>query len=211
MPNWMSYSGEGCSLSFHIPPVFQGLVVWVEKSAHILSKGIIIIIRNKSNGRILFKIQRTQIEYILNQSNYYFIRYGSPLSEGWMTYISRSETAMEDYCGDDELELYISSKPSEYYCEDDELELYVSSEPTGMGHYLKPSVQECGVHVIAGKSDSFEESAVGRDTVMPSPPSYHLFPHPLCGLITASTPKQWSDYLFTRLPKYNLSLILGDA
>jgi len=43
MPNWMSYGGEGCSLSFHIPPVFQGLVVWfvypLEKDFHNLFLG----------------------------------------------------------------------------------------------------------------------------------------------------------------------------
>jgi leucine-rich repeat protein SHOC2 len=48
--------------------------------------------------------------------------------------------------------------------------------------------------VIAGKSDLFEESEVGRDIVMPSPPLYHLLPHSHCGSITAFTPKQWSDF-----------------
>jgi leucine-rich repeat protein SHOC2 len=55
-------------------------------------------------------------------------------------------------------------------------------------------IKECGVHVIAGKSDLFEESEVGRDIVMPSPPLYHLLPHSHCGSITAFTPKQWSDF-----------------
>jgi len=60
MPKWLSYSGEGCSLSFHIPPVFQGLVLWavhpLEKDArYYYSTDIIIIIRNKSNGIQLFK------------------------------------------------------------------------------------------------------------------------------------------------------------
>jgi len=62
--------------------------------------------------------------------------------------------------------------------------------------------------VIAGKLDSFEESEVERDTMILSPPPYHLFPHPHCGSITASTPKQWSDFLFAKLHKYNLSLTL---
>jgi leucine-rich repeat protein SHOC2 len=62
--------------------------------------------------------------------------------------------------------------------------------------------------VIAGKSDSFEELAVGRDAVMPSPPLYHLLPHPHCGSITASTPKQWSDFLFAKLQNHKLSLTL---
>ena len=160
MPDWMSYRGEGCSLSFHIPPVFHGLVVWFDKDSHYHFHTYIIIIRNKSNGIQLF--EEKQI--------------AEPA--GWIRYISRSEMAMEDYCGGDEFELYISSMPSLYALR--------------MGHYWKPSVKECGVHVIAGKSDSFEESAVGRDTVMPSPPPYHLLSHPHCGSVTASTPKQWN-------------------
>ncbi|KAL3564686.1 hypothetical protein D5086_032732, partial [Populus alba] len=58
------------------------------------------------------------------------------------------------------------------------------------------------------KLDSFEESEVGKDTVMPSSPQYHLLPHPHCGSITASTPKQWSDYLFSKLKGHSLSLRL---
>ncbi|KAJ6858349.1 disease resistance protein RUN1-like [Populus alba x Populus x berolinensis] len=172
MPNWMSYSGEGCSLSFHIPPAFLGLVLWVvyrplEKDYRYYKNTRIIIIRNKSNGIQLFK------------------GYGTSGSEEWIRYMRRSEMAMEDYCADDELELYISSVPTKYY------------------------IKECGVHVIAGKSDSFEELEVGRDTVMPSPPPYHLLPHPHCGSITASTPKQWSDYLFAKLQGHSLDLTLN--
>jgi hypothetical protein len=62
--------------------------------------------------------------------------------------------------------------------------------------------------VIAEKLDSFEESAVGRDTVMPSPPLYHLLPHPHRGSITTSTPKQWCDFLLAELQNHNLSLLL---
>ena len=103
--------------------------------------------------------------------------------------------AMEDYCGDDELELYISSRPTVYAMHND--------------HSYQPAdIKECGIHVIAGKSDSFEEVAVGRDAVMPSPPPYHLLPHPHCGSITASTPKQWSDYLFAKLQGHSLHLRL---
>ena len=152
MPNWLSYRGEGRSLSFHIPPVFHGLVLWFVDTSYFS-----IIIRNKSNGIQLFEKYEVYVS-------------------GWLRYISRSEMAMEDYCGDDELELYISSVPTKHYCGDDELHI----------------IKECGVHVIAGKLDSFEESAVGRDTVMPSPPPYHLLSHPHCGSVTASTPKQWN-------------------
>jgi leucine-rich repeat protein SHOC2 len=179
MPNWLSYSGEGCSLSFHIPSVFLGLVLWavhpLEKDARdYYSTDIIIIIRNKSNGIQLFKGN------------------GSPGTEGWIRYISRSEMAMEDYCGDDEFELCISSEPTKNYGGDDELHI----------------IKECRVHVIAGKVDSFEESEVGRDTVMPSPPPYHLLPHSHCGSITASTPNQWSDFLFAKLQGHSLDLVL---
>jgi leucine-rich repeat protein SHOC2 len=95
----LSGDGEGCSLSFHIPPVFQGLVVWAVYSLekddrYYFHTVIIIIIRNKSNGIQLFKEKRM-----------------SPQTGGRIRYISRSEMAMEDYCGDDELELYISSEP----------------------------------------------------------------------------------------------------
>jgi leucine-rich repeat protein SHOC2 len=172
MPNWMSYSGEGCSLSFHIPPVFQGLVVWV---AHCHYCYYQIIIKNKSNGIQLFK---DKLEHPL------------PKPEGWIRYISRSEMAMEEgYCGDDELELYIYSR---------------LSKPKELAVHIK----ECGVHVIARKSDSFDESKVGRDTMMSSPPPYHLLPHPHCSSITASTPKQWSHYLFWKLQKHNLHLTI---
>ncbi|KAL3565041.1 hypothetical protein D5086_033087, partial [Populus alba] len=166
MPNWMSYSGEGCSLSFHIPPVFLGLVLWVVYRPLEKDTDITIIIRNKSNGIQLFE------------------GYGSPRTAGWIRYMSRSEMAMEDYYADDELELYISSYNK----------LHI--------------IKECGVHVIAGKSNSFEELEVGRDTVMPSPPPYHLLPHPHCGSITASTPNQWSDCLFAKLQGHSLDLTL---
>ncbi|KAJ6854510.1 disease resistance protein RUN1-like [Populus alba x Populus x berolinensis] len=172
MPNWLSYRGEGCSLSFHIPPLFQGLVLWVVHPRIIRGTEVVINIRNKSIQ--LFECQQM---------------YSWRTIRGWLRYISRSEMAMEDYCGDDELELYIYSKPTEYaVCH---------------GHSI-----ECGVHVIAEKSDSFEESAVGRDTVMPSPPLYHLLPHPHCGSIRASTPTQWSDFLFAKLQGHSLDLRL---
>ena len=182
MPNWLSYSEEGCSLSFYIPPVFQGLVVWFvcppleKEDYYCFNTDIIIIIRNKSNGTQLFEDKRV------------------PAPGGWIRYISRSEMAMEDYCGGDELELHIYSEPTEYALR--------------MGYYWKPIVKECGVHVIAGKSDSFGESAVGRDTLMPSPPLYHLLPHPHHGSMTASTPKQWIDFLFAKLQGHNLNLTL---
>ncbi|XP_011011693.1 PREDICTED: TMV resistance protein N-like, partial [Populus euphratica] len=103
MPNWLSYSGEGCSLSFHIPPVFQGLVLWfvcpLEKSSrdyYYIKNTHIITIRNRSNGIQLFEDKR------------------KVATAGWIRYINISEMAMEDYCGNDELELYIYSKPTKW-------------------------------------------------------------------------------------------------
>jgi leucine-rich repeat protein SHOC2 len=190
MPNWMSYRGEGCSLSFHIPPVFQGLVLWFHKDDKDTYDKVII--RNNSNGRLLLK----------STTWYYHPK------TGCIRYIRRSKMAMEDYCGDDELELYIYSVSYDHLFKPP---LY--SQPRGDAvlndHSYQPApIKECGVHVIAGKSDSFEESEVGRDTVMPSPPLYHLLPHPHCGSITASTPKQWSDFLFAKLQGHNLSSTL---
>ncbi|KAJ6857996.1 disease resistance protein RUN1-like isoform X2 [Populus alba x Populus x berolinensis] len=181
-PDWMSYKREGGSLSFHIPPDFHGLVLWLEKGTHLYTHtNIIIIIRNKSNGRILFNDKRAQIGIHI-------------FMLGWIRYISSSEMAMEDYCGDDELELCISSEPTEYALR--------------MGHAWKLWGEKCGVHVIAEKSYSFEESVVGRDTVMPSPPLYHLLPHPHRGSITASTPKQWCDFLLAELQNHNICFFL---
>ncbi|KAL9381685.1 hypothetical protein Peur_024720 [Populus x canadensis] len=180
MPNWMSYRGEGCSLSFHIPLVFQGLVLWFVCPHFRIYNRIIIIIRNKRNGIQLFEDKRTA-----GTEEIYI--------GGWIRYISRSEMAMEDYCGDDELELHISAEPTRHAVYN--------------GLQVKPiHVKECGVHVIAEKLDSFEESAVGKDTVMPLPPLYHLLPHPHYGSITASTSKQWSNYLFAKLHKYSLQI-----
>nr|XP_034909754.1 disease resistance protein RUN1-like isoform X2 [Populus alba] len=230
MPNWMGYRGEGCSLSFHIPPVFQGVVVWfvcpLEKDDHYYSRSdtIIIIIRNKRNGIQLFENEI------------------SNCIAGWIRYISRSEMAMEDYCGDDELELHIYSKPMKklmalanstwcgWYSDFLTESLFCNemakvrpycgfvkaATPEEWSDYLYSTeltgrVEECGVHVIAEKLDSFEKSKVERDTVMPSPSSYHLLPHPHYGSIIASTPEQWSDYLFAKLHKYNLHIrLLGN-
>jgi len=175
MPNWLSYRGEGRSLSFHIPPVFHGLVLWFHKDDKNTSDKVII--RNNSNGRLLFKCTK-----------WYY-----PPKTGFIRYIRRSKMAMKDYCADDELELYIYSQPRGDA---------VPSRHAVVchGHSYQPApIKECGVHVIA---------EVGRDTVMPSPSLYHLLPHPHCGSITASTPKQWSDFLFAKLQGHNLSSTL---
>jgi len=124
MPNWMSYRGEGCSLSFHIPPVFQGLFIWFplwkDEFNYQYFYRIIIIIRNKSNGIQLFEEEQTVTE-----------------NGGLMRRISRSEMGMEDYCGDDELELHIYSEPPLF-----------------------------AVDVDIAKSNSFEESQWERDIMI---------------------------------------------
>nr|TKS11560.1 TMV resistance protein N-like [Populus alba] len=89
------YRGEGCSLSFHTPPVFQGLIFWAFSTRIFLSSSHTInaIIKKKSNGMQLF--EATQVVGLY-----------SPIS--WMGYVSFSEMAMEECCGHEELELYVN-------------------------------------------------------------------------------------------------------
>ncbi|XP_061944124.1 disease resistance protein RUN1-like isoform X2 [Populus nigra] len=193
MPNWMSYFGGQRS-----SPVFYSLPSWMSYSGEGCSlyfhmppvfQGLVV-------GFVPHYPLETRIIIIIrNKSNGIQLFEDkrtaetlTPRSAGWIRYISRSEMAMEHYCADDELELHISA------------------EPRGDAVRI---IKECGVHVIAKKSDSFEESEVGRDTVMPSPPLYHLLPHPHCGSITASTPKQWSDFLFAKLQEHSFDLWLS--
>uniref|UniRef100_A0A6N2M5H6 TIR domain-containing protein n=1 Tax=Salix viminalis TaxID=40686 RepID=A0A6N2M5H6_SALVM len=89
VPNWFSFHGEGSSLSFHVPPVFQGFVLWFA------------------------------LEY-------------AGIVKGWIRYVSISEMEMEEYGGDEELELSVNLTNTNY------------------------AVKECGVHVIAEMS-SFEQ------------------------------------------------------
>jgi leucine-rich repeat protein SHOC2 len=91
MPSWLSFHGEGSSLSFHVPPVFQGLVLWfVLENVSIMDGELTIKI--KSNGIQLFK----SLELAS------FVRRG-----GWIRYISISEMEMEEHGGDEELELSV--------------------------------------------------------------------------------------------------------
>ncbi|KAJ6744504.1 hypothetical protein OIU79_030774 [Salix purpurea] len=94
-PNGFTYRAEGCSLSFHIPPLFQGLVFWALSSRMFFSRSHTIkaIIRKKSNGMQLF--EATQVVGLY-----------CPLS--WTRYVSLSEIAMEEYRGREELELYVN-------------------------------------------------------------------------------------------------------
>ncbi|XP_034903991.1 TMV resistance protein N isoform X2 [Populus alba] len=215
MPNWLSYRGEGCSLSFHIPPVFQGLVVWVVSPFDVHSTvnhtiGYQVIIKNKNNGVQLFE------DKIIVVCSY---------PRKWVRYISTSDMAMEEYCGDEELELYLASRSSDrskgVQCgihviaeetdsfegsewdreinniesRDEELELHLNSGRKDI------NVTECEVHVI-------KELEVGRDRVMPASRPYRLLPHhPNYGLIRASTTAQWKAYLMQK--KYRKVLIFG--
>nr|TKR74175.1 hypothetical protein D5086_0000297780 [Populus alba] len=89
--NWFSYRGKGSSLSFHIPPVFQGLVVGVVYQRLIgLSCAAKLCIKNKSNDIQLFEA-------------YVWV----PVLTNLMRYISLSEMAMKEHCEDEELELCV--------------------------------------------------------------------------------------------------------
>ena len=94
-PKGFIYHGQGCSLSFHVPPVFQGLIFWAFSTRIVFSRipKINAIIRKKSNGIQLF--EATQVV-----GNY------SPLS--WVRYVSSSEMAMEEHCAHEELELNVN-------------------------------------------------------------------------------------------------------
>uniref|UniRef100_A0A6N2LJP5 TIR domain-containing protein n=1 Tax=Salix viminalis TaxID=40686 RepID=A0A6N2LJP5_SALVM len=94
-PNGYRYDAEGCSLSFHIPPVFQGLIFCALSTRMYFSSSHTIkaIIRKKSNGMQLF--EATQVVGLY-----------CPLS--WVRYVSLSEMEMEEYCRHEELELYVN-------------------------------------------------------------------------------------------------------
>ncbi|KAG5223840.1 TMV resistance protein [Salix suchowensis] len=94
-PNGFKYYAEECSLSFHIPQAFQGLVFWAFSTKMFFSSSHTIkaIIRKKSNGMQLFEARLVVGLYC-------------PLS--WVRYVSLSELAMKEYCGHEELELYVN-------------------------------------------------------------------------------------------------------
>ena len=208
MPDWLSYRGEGCSLSFHIPPAFQGLVVWVVSPFEVDSSGNYaidykVIIKNKNNGVQLFEDKLTVV---------------CSYPRKWVRYISISDMAMEEYCGDEELELYLGSQYidgskvvqcgihviveetdsfegsgwdqeiNNIESRDEELELHLNSGRKDI------DVTECEVHVI-------KELEVGRDRLIPASRPYRLLPHhPNYGLIRASTTAQWKAYLMQKKP-----------
>uniref|UniRef100_A0A6N2MR74 Disease resistance protein Roq1-like winged-helix domain-containing protein n=1 Tax=Salix viminalis TaxID=40686 RepID=A0A6N2MR74_SALVM len=162
--NGFIYRAEGCSLSFHIPQVFQGLVFWALSTRMFFSSSHTIkaIIRKKSNGMKLFEARLVVGLYC-------------PFS--WARYVSLSEMAMEEYCGHEELELYVN----------------LGSEDI--------NVKECGIHVIVDL-DSFEAiewdiKDIEIDNAIPSPASHFLY-HPLYGSISFTTIESWKAHLIRR-------------
>ncbi|KAG5235150.1 TMV resistance protein [Salix suchowensis] len=162
-PNGFSYHAKGCSLSFHIPPGFRGLFFWAFSTRMFFSSSHTIkgIIRKKSNGMQLF--EATQV-----------IGLYCPLS--WSRYVSLSEMGMEEYCGHEELELYVN----------------LGSEDI--------NVKQCGIHVIVDL-DSLEaiewDPDIEMEDVIPSPIS-HLLYHPLYGSISFTTIENWKANLIRR-------------
>uniref|UniRef100_A0A6N2M6A9 TIR domain-containing protein n=1 Tax=Salix viminalis TaxID=40686 RepID=A0A6N2M6A9_SALVM len=158
-PNGFGYRAEGCSLSFHIPQVFQGLVFWAFSTRMYFSSSHTIkaIIRKKSNGMQLF--EATQVGGLY-----------CPLS--WVRYVSLSEMAMEEYCGHEELELYVN----------------LGSEDI--------NVKQCGIHVVVDW-DSFRaiewDPDIERGNV--TSPTSHLLDHPLYGSIAFTTMEKWKAKL----------------
>uniref|UniRef100_A0A6N2LJM7 TIR domain-containing protein n=1 Tax=Salix viminalis TaxID=40686 RepID=A0A6N2LJM7_SALVM len=160
-PNGFGYRAEGCSLSFHIPPVFQGLVFWAFSTRMFFSSSHAIkaIIRKKSNGMQLF--EATQVVGLY-----------CPLS--WGRYLSLSEMEMEEYCGHEELELYVN----------------LGSEDI--------NVKQCGIHVIVDldscEAIEWDIKGIEIDNGIPSPVS-HILDHPLYGSIAFTTMEKWKAQL----------------
>jgi hypothetical protein len=174
-PNGFIYHGQGCSLSFHVPPVFQGLIFWAFSTRIVFSRipRINAIIRKKSNGIQLF--EATQV-----------VGHYSPLS--WTRYVSSSEMAMEEHCAHEELELNVNLGSED-----------INVKQCGVQVIVDLDSFE-GIEWNHGVDN--QESEVERDRVIHVPPyhllphpSYHLLPHPLYGSIGFTTMELWKDYL----------------
>jgi hypothetical protein len=200
IPKWFSYGAEGCSLSFDIPPDFEGLVIWAVCSGggHQEFKAII---KNKSNGVQLFEATHAR--------PYFRSR--------WLRVISRREMAMEKYCGDAGLELHVILRSENSEVVRCGIHV-VETHPFGRSNYdATPALdhdiynQESfegseGDHDIDYYETSFEgsgssdheidnqESEVESDRTIPSPP-YHLLHHPRHGSMRFSTRQQWKAFL----------------
>ncbi|XP_034888788.1 TMV resistance protein N [Populus alba] len=201
IPKWFSYGGEGCSLSFDIPPDFEGLVIWALCSGATWHQELKAIIKNKSNGVQLFEATHA-MPYFRSR---------------WLGIISKREMAMEKYCGDAGLELHVilRSEKSEVVRSG----IHVVIHPFGRSNYdqtpaldhdiyNKESFEGSeGDHDIdyyetsfkgSGSSDhendNQEYSEVESDRTIPSPP-YHLLHHPRHGSMRFSTRQQWKAFL----------------
>jgi leucine-rich repeat protein SHOC2 len=141
IPNWFSYRGKGSSLSFHVPPVFQGLVVGVVWQGRSLQGKCKVIIKNKSNGIQLFKAKIVDCR-----------------SRSWLRYISISEMEMKEYSGDEELELRVDFCP-----------FYLPRECIPVVFECGIHVIVEKTEAFEG-SEWNHESEVGRDRVIPAPP-----------------------------------------
>ncbi|XP_061949493.1 disease resistance protein RPV1-like [Populus nigra] len=199
IPKWFSYSGEGCSLSFDIPPDFEGLVIWAVCSGGTWHQEFKAIIKNKSNGVQLFEATHAMP---------YFRR-------RWLRVISRCEMAMEKYCGDAALELHVilrSERSEVVRCAINVIDPFGRSnydQTPALDHdiYNQESFEGSeGDHDIDYYKTSFEgsgssdheidnqESEVESDRTIPSPP-YHLLHHPHHGSMRFSTRQQWKAFL----------------
>jgi hypothetical protein len=200
IPKWFSYSGEGSSLSFHIPPVFQGLLIWAVCSG-VGYQEYKAIIKNKRNGIPLFEATHAR-----------------PYFRGrWLRLISTREMAMEKYCGDDELELHVISRSENsevVRCGIHVIETFPfgrnnCDQTSALDHdiYNQESLEGSeGDHDIDNYETSFEgsgssddeidnqESEVESGRTIPSPP-YHLLRHPRHGSMRFSTRQQWKAFL----------------
>nr|XP_034892134.1 disease resistance protein RPV1-like [Populus alba] len=170
-PKGFIYHGQGCSLSFHVPLVFQGLIFWAFSTRIVFSRipRINAIIRKKSNGIQLFEATHAVGHY-------------SPLS--WVRYISSSEMAMEEHCAHEELELYVNLGSEDINVKQCGIQVIVDLDSFE------------GIERNHGVDN--QELEVGRDRVpyhlLPHA-SYHLLPHPLYGSIGFCTMEEWKDFL----------------
>jgi hypothetical protein len=203
IPKWFSYSGEGCSLSFRIPPVFEGLVICAVCSGGCRYQEYKAIIKNKRNGIQLFEATHARP---------YFRR-------RLVRVISAPEIAMEKYCGDDEVELQVILRsgwskvvrcgihviethqfgPSIYDIYDQEFLEGSDGDHDKTSFWDHDYETSFGDHDIDYYETSFEidnqeYSEVESDRVIPSPP-YHLLHHPRHGSMRFSTGQQWEAFL----------------
>ncbi|RQO93003.1 hypothetical protein POPTR_007G143300v4 [Populus trichocarpa] len=196
IPKCFRYRGEGCSLSFRIPLVFEGLVIWAVCSGGGRQE-FKAIIKNKSNGIQLFEATHAR--------PYFRSR--------WVRFISKREMAMEKYCGDDELELHVilrSKKSIVVRCGIHVIEAYpyersIYDQTPALDHdidYYETSFEGSGLdHEIDN-----QESGVESDRTIPSPP-YHLLHHPRHGSMRFSTRQQWKAFLIRAFSLWKIRII----